>query len=450
MIFNQFGTMLAVRTALLLLALMALSYALVAKGYYGLTLLLTLITIGLVIEMYRFVARTNMEVVRFLDAARFEDFGQRIAVPSSGAGFEQLAGAFEEMFERFKASRQDKEQLHKHLLALTEQVPVPLFSVNTDNSVMLHNNAARKLFSGTRVTRVENLSVFGDELATAISSLEPGRNRLINFVKDGSTRQLVAKCSEVVTANGEELLISLQDIQSELDEVQSQAWHELVSVLTHEIMNSITPVASLAQTTAELIRDVDYPASENQRLSNQLDDAFNAAETVARRSQGLIRFVESYRSLTCLSVPNKQSVGLADLVDKVVELLSADPQQETPIFETRIEPKDLQLHADPHQLEQLLINLIKNAYDAVSEINAPEIRLTAEVTSTGSTRVVIEDNGAGIPEQLLEKVFVPFFTSKRQGTGVGLALARQIMTAHGGSIQAGRSTLGGAIITLLF
>ena len=253
----------------------------------------------------RFVSKTNAELVRFLDAARYADYSQRFDMSSLGSGFGELGSAFTDILERFQTVRSEQIEQQRHLKAIVEHVPVPLISISSDGLLTLWNNAARKLFGANHVTKLSDLIPFGEEFAKHLCSCKPGERRLVHFTIDGMEHQLSISATQILLTNTQETLVSMQDIQSELDIAQLQAWQDLVKVLTHEIMNSITPVASLAKTTVDLVADCKHKANTYPELSEDLQDISEAVETVARRSDGLIQFVSSYRQLTRLPTPNK-------------------------------------------------------------------------------------------------------------------------------------------------
>lgn len=476
MISNRFALFLIGRVALLTLALLGFSLAFIAQGYYGLTGLLGGVALLIAGDLYRVVSSTNAELARFFDSLRYDDFNQCFEPiaknggslrAKGGANFDTLLKTFNELMKNFKISRQDQEESLRHLKSLTDHLPIPLLSLYGDGRIQLQNNAARRLFGRVNVNKIDDLHVFGRVFGDAISELEPGSRRLVNFSYDGVQRQLAVAVTHIQTHTRSgtigEKLISLQDIQSELDSVQLQAWQDLVRVLTHEIMNSITPVASLAKTAVELVEDVQINLKKkhsSEAVEEDLADVQRAVSTVARRSDGLMQFVQSYRSLTVLSVPEKQPVLLGEMFERVKVLFAVDWKKQGITLSIKAEPADLQVHADPGMLEQVFINLLHNAEQAMVNVNPrihnPHVSLSARVNQMGYVLVEVSDNGPGVPDKIMSEIFVPFFTTKREGSGVGLALTRQIMIAHGGSVSVGvanESKVGvghGAKFTLIF
>lgn len=454
MAFNRFAVSLAFRIALLAVVLTALAFTITSSGYPVTAAVLAVVTALLLVELYRHVSKTNADLTRFLDAVRNQDFSQRFQSDDHGAGFEQLAGSFDAIMQRFKSSRQQQETQLRHLKALTEHMPLPLLSLFPDGRVELHNNAARRLFGNAAVTGIGDLGAFGEDFRRVLESLEPGKRRLVDFHHDGMQRQLTVAATRIVTGEVREKLISMLDIQSELDHVQLQAWQELVRVLTHEMMNSITPVASLAGTATDLVQDARSglaAGADADTVLAGLEDIHQAVDTVARRADGLMQFVQGYRSLTQLPTPQKQTLSVGQVFDRICKLQAADTSAASIELRVAVQPEDLTVSADPDLLDQVLINLLRNARQALADNPAdPRIELTGRLNQRGYVLIDVIDNGPGIPAELADQVFVPFFTTRHQGSGVGLALSRQIMIAHGGGISVAESDTGGARFTLIF
>lgn len=456
--FNRFILFLLFRLFFIMIGLAATGYLVTTNGYYATTILSFIVLVAMIFEVYRFISKTNQELSRFLDAARYADFGQRFYFEDQGAGFGELGDTFTHILDRFREDRKQQESELRHLKALLEHVPVPLISVHSDHQITLWNNAARRLFGATLVTKVKDLRQFGLNFMVDIQTITPGEKRLVGFEVENLRQQLTVSASEITLASNTEKLLSLQNIQSELDRVQLSAWQDLVRVLTHEIMNSITPVASLASTAVDLVEDASKKMTEFAKVApelipeivEELEDARDAVVTVARRSDGLMNFVSSYRQLTRLAHPVFQSFNLQSLLEDVIRLTTTEWPEKGIAISWQSIPDSLELKADREMIEQVLINLIQNAEHAVENSAAPEVALTAHISKRGHVAIEVSDNGSGIPNAIGTKVFVPFYTTRRDGSGVGLALSRQIMTAHHGSISFSDRPDGGTIFRLTF
>lgn len=433
-----------------MLTLMLFSYLVATPGYHASTILVLLILITQCILIVRFVTKTNAELARFFSAARYADFSQRFEMHKLGSGFDELGEVFSEILQHFQNIRAENEEKLIHLKAIVEHVPVPLMSLHVDGSLALWNNDARRLFGSHQVEHIKDLSQFSKALVEHLQKISAGERRLVTFEVDGMEQQLSIAATQIIASGRQEKLISMQDIQSELDGAQLQAWQDLVKVLTHEIMNSITPVSSLAKTAVDLLQDIKIQASEYPELEEELSDVSSAVTTVAKRSDGLMKFVSSYRQLTRLPPPNKKNIKLVELFSQVKAIATQHWQKKGIVLNTQIKPQSLSIHIDIDMVEQVLINLLKNAEQAVVKVKQPSISMNAFLNKRGHVVIDVSDNGHGIEEEIIPQIFVPFFTTKRDGSGVGLALTRQVMLTHGGKIKFEKSQSGGALFRLTF
>ena len=432
--FKHFLVFLVARLLLVGVVMALVVWLLLQPGYHSATLLVSIVLALLAAELWRFVSRTNREVARFLDAVRFADYSQRFDFDKAGSGFADLGRTFTRIIGEMRERRTDQESEMRHLRVLIEHIPVPLMTVHNDDAITLQNNAARRL-SG---------------FARAVDGAIPGDRELVTFTVEGAEYRLTLAATEVIIDGDRERLISLQDIQSEIDATQAEAWQDLVRVLTHEIMNSITPVTSLAQTAAELVDDVVRETGPESPIAEELEDVQSAVATVARRSDSLLQFIDSYRQISRLAPPEKKRVALADLFETVTSLAQAEWGDPGVSLASNVAPSGLYVYADRDLLEPVLLNLLRNAWQATKDRDEPRIELRGRLNRRGNTVIEIEDNGHGVPDEIATKIFVPFFTTREGGSGVGLALARQVMIAHGGFIRLGKKSAAGTVFTLTF
>lgn len=452
--YKRFSLLLTFRLVLVLASLILLSYLVSETGYFASMLLASTVIAFQCWEISAYVARTNQELSRFLDAVRYADFSQKFDLDPLGAKFPTLGSTLNAIMARYRDDRSQQETELSHLKALIEQVPIPLISLYRDDQVVLWNNAARRLLGNANLAHSSGLQQYGDAFYQVVTAIQPGERRLAKLNLDDQELTLAIAASEITIQGRTEKIISLQNIQQELDDTQLDAWQQLVRVLTHEILNSITPVASLSKTSVELLDDLtDRLAVEldlSDALNDELSDIKEAIETVARRSDGLMNFVSSYRKLTRLPAPKHENFDIKTLFDDVLRIMNAHDDVANIRIITLITPTTLTLQADRAMIEQVLINLLQNASQAAVGSSQLEVNLSARLNRRGHITIEVKDNGPGIQADLLDKIFVPFFTTRRDGSGVGLALSRQIMIAHGGSISAARVAGGGATFSLIF
>ena len=450
MVFRRYQLRLAGRFLLVLLAMFATVWFAIQPGYHGLTLITSSILALSVLVTWHLINQTNKDLSRFLDAARYADFSQRFSCDGVGTGFDELGQTFTDILARQRLLRTSQQAEVRHLRALIEHIPVPLMTIHGDNSVILQNNASRRLFGTAHVVRVGDFRQFGNGFYKAISEAIPGNRELVAFTVDGDEYKLTLATSEVAVEGDSQRVISLQDIQTELDETQAEAWQDLVKVLTHEIMNSITPVTSLAKTASDVVEDIVQNTDPKAAMADDLSDLKDAVTTLARRSDSLMQFVDSYRQVTRMAPPHKKRIRLDELFEATERLVMAEWPEASVEVKCEVQPPGLDVYADRDLLEPVLLNLLHNAWYATESIEGAQIELKSRLNRRGNVIIEVSDNGVGVPEEMASKIFVPFFTTRRGGSGVGLALARQVMIAHGGFIRVATNKTGGAKFTLTF
>lgn len=381
---------------------------------------------------------TDREIMLFLDAVRFADFSQKLGRSGQGASPSALAKSFDEVMEKFKNNRARHEKEARYHRALIDHVPVALLTITGQGDAQLLNNAAKKLFNISSIRRISDLAPYGDALTYELRHLRPGKKRLIRLSQRGEDIKLSLAATKVVIGGNASYLVSLQNIQSELDTTQIEAWQDLVHVLTHELMNSLTPVASLSNSMNVLVQDIRQQAAQ-ESLSNEfkdmLQDLSDGIDAISRRSLRLDTFVANYRKMTKVPPPEYQTVQISAQFDTMKTLFEETCQAGNITFSSEVIPRSLSLQADPQLLDQAMINLIKNATEILAETKNPHLTLKAFLDPGGKTLIEVSDNGPGIDEDVLQKIFVPFYTTKQLGSGIGLSLSRQIMLAHQGSIS---------------
>ncbi len=420
-------------------------------GRYRVVLVLAILVLGgQIYALVRHLQRTNRELDKFLDAVRYADYTQRFSLEEQGVGYEELGASFNAVLERFRKFRGEREEQARYLQGVLEHVPIALVSHRGDGGLRLLNNAARKLFRTAQPERLDDLLVYGEEFNAQVNGLQTGDRTVTRIRVDGETVTVAMAVTEIRLGGVRERLFSLQSIQSEMEAVELEAWQSLVRILTHEIMNSLTPVASLTKTAEGILAEAREMDPTTEDYEESLDDVEGALQTVARRSGNLMHFIQNYRKITRLPPPEPKLLSLKEVFASIERLIAAQWISKDVNLTHHVTPSSLQVNADPEFLEQALINLLKNAREAVEAHSEAQVSLTAYLDGLGRVVVKVSDNGKGFGEEDLADVFVPFFTSKRGGSGIGLALVRQIMLAHGGTVTAGNRPEGGALLKMVF
>ena len=438
---RAFALGLAWRIVALVSLLAALGW-LALGGYRAPTLLVWAAAVGVIASLWRYVQRTNMELRRFVEVMTYGDFSQSFGHRREGLGFEELGASMNAAVAKLRDERAKAQDGNRMLAALMDEVPTPLVAVHTDERVDLLNKAARRLFAARPLVRLDDAGHYGVGFAEDLAEATVGTRRITSLTVDETPQRAALSVSEIKRPGEEPLrLIAVEPIQAELEGVEMSAWRDLVRVLTHEIMNSVTPITSLAKTAAELIAEHDEPG---------LADARAAIETVARRADGVMHFVGNYRQLTRSPTVRRETIAVARLFGELGQLFRADWPRDTVTLECGVEPEGLEMFADPDLIAQLLINLLRNAAEAaVGTAPAPRVSLAARRNRLGRAVIEVADNGPGIPRDKADEVFLPFFTTKPSGTGVGLSLGRQIVLAHGGSLSHRPAPGGGTLFRIV-
>ena len=301
-----------------------------------------------------------------------------------------------------------------------------------DNGFVLQlNRFALKLIDLEVFTHVSQLRKVSPVLVEAFKEIRPGENRRVTYTNERGSIQLLITASGI-TVNGKHTrLLVINDIENEMDEKEIDSWIRLIRVLAHEIMNSIAPITSLSDTLLEIHKT--NQAAHTPETIRQ--NTINGLQVISETGKGLVSFVESYRKFTRIPQPEKEIIELNEFIQRMIILCSMEPNFSAITIQTQLTPENIRVYADPNLLGQVMLNLMKNAIQALQNRENPILRVVAEQLPTGNIRLQVIDNGPGIPSDMINEIFVPFFTTKNEGTGIGLSIARQIMRAHGGNLK---------------
>ena len=401
--------------------------------YFATAIFICLLLVYQVYALIRFVTKTNRELSRLFDSVRYGEFSQSFSDKLRGSGFEELSTAFKNVIDQFQTARLEKEEQFQFLRTIVDHVGIALIAFDERGEVALINNAAKRLFRVPRLQNIKDIAPVNSNLAARLLDMSPGGNDLIKLKQNDDLMQLSMYATGFMMRQQALKLVAIQNIQNELEEKEMISWQNLIRVLTHEIMNSITPIASLSSTANDLLKD-ESKCEIPETINETIDDVRHAVRTIEKRSKGLLTFIENYRQLTRIPKPDYKIVLIKDLVDRVEHLMQDQFLHKAIEFNVDIDPETLEVTADQALIEQVLINLCKNAVEAVADIGAPRIRINADTDSFGNPVISVIDNGKGITEEVAEKVFIPFFTTKPEGSGIGLSLSRQIMRHHKGTL----------------
>ena len=417
-------------------------YLILNTSWYATTFIVGAVTVYQIYGLISYVEKTNRDLTRFLQAIKHTDFTQTFTGLGLGTNFNELKSAFNEVLNAFRKTRSEKEENYQYLQTVVQHVGIGLIAFTPDGEVELINAAAKRNLKEIRITNINQLRQKDETLVDELLNLSSGRKSLVKVRDDNEMLQLAIYATELVLQGRRLKLVSIQNIQSELEEQEMEAWQKLIRVLTHEIMNSVTPISSLAATANSLLQ-------KQESVQSSSEDVKLALETIEKRSQGLLHFIDNYRNLTKVPKPKFKIFTVQSLFASIQQLMQVQLDEQRVAYYSRVDPSDLQLAADPEMIEQVIINLIINAIHATSEKPRPKIELKAWVDRLNRVLIQVEDNGKGIVKEVQEQIFIPFFTTKEQGSGIGLSLSRQIMRMHRGTISVA-SEPGKTVFTLKF
>lgn len=433
--FNNSKIAIYARVGLLTLTIFLLSYTLYS-GAFIITQLVIFILFGLQIySLIKFMDKGNNELMNFLNSIRYDDISYTYTTDSKNEDINKLNNELNKVLKNLREVRKEKEADFQYLKNIVQHVGIGLITFDKQGKIQIMNTAAKKLLKVNQAEAIEDLNVVSPSLVEIFRRLRTGGRDLIRLEVGGDIVQLAIYAIELTLRGDEFKLVSIQNIQSELEEKEMEAWQNLVRVLTHEIMNSVTPISSLANTVEEELKtQLSNDQDVNHITNDEVEDLHLAIQTIKKRSQGLIRFVQDFRNLTHIPKPKISEIEVEGLLNELLLLLKNEAESNNINIKVRIDPKNLTINADKELIEQVLINLIKNAIQAFDEQTNRLVEISAYVDEKSRPVVSVKDNGNGIDDEALEKIFIPFFTTKKTGSGIGLSLSRQIMRQHQGML----------------
>ncbi len=436
MIYRNFRINLLIRIIFLAITVFLFFFFINAETFLTPILILVLAILQ-VYSMFRYVDKTNRDLASFLESIRFSEFTRSFQIEGMGSSFNELNKAFNDVIADFQKVRSEKEEHFHYLQSIVQNIDISILAYQPDGTVEMINKAAKKLFQISNIKNIQKLSVFSTELVNTLQNIKPGENKLIKVQDDDDLLQLAINSTELKIKEKTITLATIKNIQNVLEEQETEAWQKLIRVLTHEIMNSITPIASLSATLENILKPYIREEENTDELEVEtIGEIHQALQTINKRSTGLLHFVNTYRNLTRIPKPSFRVVKVSELFGNIERLLEKDLKEAKIEVKSKVEPKGLEISMDDQLIEQVLINLMKNSIHALDGRENSQIILRAFFNKRGRPTIQVTDNGVGILKEVLDKIFIPFFTTKPSGSGIGLSLSRQILRLHGGTITA--------------
>ena len=434
MVYKDFRFKVALRVILLGITMAIFTYCIQSSTLFITGLIIGVIVLLELIEIFHFISNTNRKLTRFLESVKYSDFASGFSSDNKlGQSFKDLNQAFNEVLEAFRKARSEKEEHLQYLHTVVEHVSTGLMSFDDHGKVELMNATAKRFLKVDQLRNIEELIAKQARLYKVLFDLPTGKSTL--FRSEGDV-QLAVHATEMILRGKKIKLVALQNIQPELQKKELEAWQNLTRVLRHEIMNSITPIASLTSTMKDiLMEDLTKQEDHYTLIEETVEDLQDGLGTIEGRSQGLIKFIDAYRDYTSIPLPQVKVIKVSHLLEHISQLMKVEIKKANVHYSCEVNDESLELNIDEELIEQVLINLIKNAIEALEETEKPTVAVSAYTDANSNIIISVRDNGPGIIREALDQIFIPFYSTKKRGSGIGLSLSRQIMQLHNGSLN---------------
>ena len=448
---TRYEISLTIRVVLLLASITAAAYCIVSNKY-SLLIFAVFILVFQIFNFVQFINKTNIELSQFIEAVQYRDFSLQFTEKNAPVSVRQLRRAFNQINATFKQLSSEREEQYQYLQKILELVDTGILSYNQTGEVGWINESFKRMMNVPYLRNISALEKRDSAVYQVIMSLKNGDSQLVKI----NQKQVLLAKTTFLNDEIETNLIAFQNVNEAIEDTEAQAYQKLLRVMTHEIMNSVAPIASLAETMEKtLLREEGRKTEREKGVSTvkefeYLADITLGISTIRKRSENLLKFADTYRQLAKVSMTSFSEFYIRDLFEGV-EILLENPLERHKIeFDVVIKDFNMTIEGDMALIEQVLINLIINAIDAVSSQKDPSITLSAFLNQEERIVIEVRDNGVGMSPELMDKIFVPFFTSKANGSGIGLSLSKQIMTLHKGTITVNSTEGRGTIFRLGF
>ncbi len=447
MIYNRFSVKIIVRIVMIALVGYLFTWSL-TKDYLVVTkFTLAVLWVLQIIDLIHYMNKTNRQLNSFLQSLRYRDF---VGSPrESGKSFKELNLSYNEIIDEIRNAKLETETKHHYLQNMIENIGVGIISFDNDGNVELINRAALDIFKIDYLKKIQSLDVIKPNISDEIFKLNSNTPKMFTIEREAETMKLSFKRVSFKLRGRDIHLLSIQNIKSELEEEEVEAWQKLIRVLSHEIMNSVTPVKSLTATIINMFEKEGKPRTIEEIDNKTLTNCLDGLHAIENRSKGLLNFVQSYRKLTRLPKPILKKVRVTELFNNILHLMEAEFSETKIPIDVHVNPENLELSCDERLVNQVLINLLDNSVQELAGRNDVQISMSAYLDKN-ETIIQIKDNGPGIPEEIIDKIFIPFYSTKENGSGVGLSLSKQIMRLHNGSISVHSKPDEETVFTLRF
>lgn len=449
MIYKRFYFRIILQVVLLLLTCVLLSEALRSpRNIYTLVVITGFLAIQILYLIY-YINSVNRNIARFFEGIQDQGSFVRPRISFEERSFRDLSDAANRVSELIRASRFETEKQLKYFEFVVENNPAGMLILNNNNEIIQLNKAAKQLLKNENIPDLGSLGKAFPGFADEIHKLKHGDQTTIKIKTGNEIACLLLKLSCVRSENEELRIISFHNVVNELEENELVSWQKLTGVLTHEMMNSLTPISSLTLAAKKCLSRDGKPKSHEEIDNESINDALLNLTLIEERGQGLKNFVSNFRRISQMPVLNLGKVNLGDLIERIALTYSKMFEKEKITLSITGEDNNMMLELDAKLIEQALINILMNSVESLSDSEIKNINIRTYLKDH-NTIVEIADTGKGISEDIIDNIFVPFFTTKKDGMGVGLSLVQKIMRLHRGKVAVESNPGAGTRFSLIF
>jgi two-component system, NtrC family, nitrogen regulation sensor histidine kinase NtrY len=424
-----------IRVAFIVMLSALLGYLAVIDHSLRLSVICFLALVFLTVNLINYLNSTNKKIRFFFDSVRNEDSNLSFPVETSNPALKELYQSMNKVNLQIQQLKIENRQQEQYFRTLLEHLAAGIITYNNKGFILHANSSAKKLLSIDVLTHLKQIEQKDRKLYESIKSIKPYERRLIAITSEGGEIQLSLKATSFRTNENELVILSIQDIKNELDEKEIESWMKLIRVLMHEIMNSITPITSLSESLSNIYCKEGTPVLPEEVNVKIIATTLQGLNVIKEQGKGLMSFVESYRKLTRVPEPEKKYFKVSELMSRVQILYNSLENNNGTRLTLSMPNPDLEFYADQNLISQVLINLLKNALESNENNDQGLIKIVTSEAVENHPEICVIDNGPGIPEENIDEIFVPFFTTRQNGSGIGLSISKQIMRAHGGNLK---------------
>ena len=419
MIFKNYKLQLSINIALILLCELVLVIV-IEKKLLFFSIFLILLTLYLVFRLFNFFDKTNQKIASLINSVHYKDAQQNIIPDETIKSIMQINQAFENLNQTIQHLKLEKEKQTYYLKYIIQQIKVGIliYDTQSDGKIEYLNEYACQILQIKTISNIIDLQEKNSSFYEILQNLKESKKGFFKTID--TQKHYSVQLSKLIFKNKSLNFIIMHDIKSEMDEQEVESWTKLIRILTHEIMNSLSPITSLSSTIYALVSNEYEPSAET------INNLKLAAQTISKRSTGLMTFVDSFRNLIKIPEPNIVEINICKLFARIKKLYSEKILHNSININFYCQYENISVNTDENLLEQCIINLINNAIDAVKDSKIKNIDISAQIT-IDNTQIKVSDTGSGISQDNLEKIFIPFFTTKTSGNGIGLSLVKQIL-----------------------